>query len=357
MFDSTSGKVMWQVIVLDPDVVDDPTDDAGRWSDDGYVNGDKTAEWPEDFVLTDTFCGYMYAEYSVSRKIETSIDTVMNFKEGVLKLVLLDNKTGDVIYDEPGWTFNAFDTDGGLDPRMHNLVAKRNYLFAWGYNRGRRHGMNHGHTLLCIKVDPKNMTCKVRKTNTRLEHVMLAKTLMDRDSAQGDGKTLANAHQINHEIRIDSIGFLGFAFDGVVICQTKISCVSGRRTTFWKSKAVFSVDLDKILDIHEPSNIFSAVNFPLGGNVFDTARKISCIKDAAMDFFVPKSPEAEYYPFYQTRTGQERAQFSGIIEINNATKEPLMPKIYSFETFLEATKLSDEETKESSSRKRRRRNR
>ncbi len=233
--------------------------------------------------LTETFCGLMYM---VSSELEESwwIET------GCFKLILFDNRTGKEVYHDTCWNFyrDAFlvsDPGNAYQPRV---VASGNYLFACSLHGGQKDagGKNQYNTFLCVKFDPESKTCNVRHSSGSLENAIQA-------AMDSYPPVYAGFYE-------DELKLFGFAKEGKIIGQVvfeyKREPYRGNRC----SKTIFSVDLDKILEMHNPSSIFAAVAFPL-------RKTILGIEDSSRYW-------VNYYPLYE-RDGNDQVVFTGIMEV------------------------------------------
>ncbi len=310
MFDRSSGELLWEC--------EDVPDQA------------------YNFVLTETFCGFMYTEM----EMETSQCSIGSFN-----LVLLDCAEGNVIYHERCWDFYwKEDFDIRRSSVMPSVTASGNYLFACASSGDYpTHGLSgeFGNSLLCVKVDPESNTCKVRRTNTGLEMALYANTLSQDTDAEWINPYESPFGKVG--IEHDFVSFLGFASDSVIVGQAEFHYFGIDKSWHHHGTSVFTIDLDKILDMQEPASVFSAFNFPLRSDVFDTF--------TALDYRFNKDDAAscwKFSPYFQTeqeKDGSNKVGLAGIIEFIDKDFKPLEARLYSFKKHLEVKELiSEEET-------------
>ncbi len=198
--------------------------------------------------LTETFCGFVYTARHAQGE------------GGSFKLCLFDTLTGEEMFHESVWEF------GRSEPAQPKVIASGNYLLGCSMHEEPL----KGNGLLCLKVNPDSKTCKVRRPGTKLEYLLLAKTISGGKALDEINDYVFPTYEMYAiRIYITSLDFLGAAPHGVILCQNKVTYME-HKAWYYNGKTVFSVDLEKILHMYEPANLFSGVHFPLDHNIFKT---------------------------------------------------------------------------------------
>ncbi len=289
MFDTSTGQILWQ-----------------KEQKEGLIF--------REAVITEAFSGLFFVEV---------VEEMNGRRNGHFKLFIYNNDTGEEIYQGVPWIFQV--KISGHACASPVIAAKGNYLFALSTHARYSDDPKHEScdSFICIKVDAKNKACQVRKTSSGLDTVILAKVLQDEELDQ-EKKT---EYTVIHGYDSSILSCVGFAFDSVVLIHARLEYERDNRSSF-KAQTVCSVDLDRLMDTHEPAGVFSAINFPLGRVAFSTFHSEA------------KCVTLRHYPHYETRNrdGKGPIKLTGIVELPDNTSGPAMPKIYKFAKSLEAKK-------------------
>ncbi len=174
-------------------------------------------------------------------------------------------------------------------------------------------------------------TCKVRRISTGIESVLLAKALLElRDGGGTKDEELSISKLL--------IEFKGFAFKGVLIGGVAFDLIGGDGCIKFRGvTTVFSVDLDKILDMHEPGSVFSAIHFPLKQKILDNSNRTD-------DHFNDKLKYHPYFDFIHEDGSEEEGQvrLAGVLEVHFG-KKTILPVMHYFRRSVEITELADDE--------------
>ncbi len=313
MFDSTSGKMLWQK-QLSPNI------EPGRSK--------------SKVVLTETFCAILYKHIGNPEELPVPAS---GHSSGHISMLILDTSSGQEIYHQPCWKYCT--GMYGTILQLPQVFFEGNYLIAYS-----RHDPFDAapeiNIVMCVKVDPASKTCKVRRTSTGLEKALHMGTLSK--SNQEDRtvqQQVDNRNLLNFSFRLSSSKFLGFAHEGVAIIQLRLHFYV-LATKFCAADVVLAVNLDVILDTYEPASIFSAVNVLSGRDVYSSFLKkldSSTPDHVASDYDLP----LYYYPHYETNHVGD-VVLSGFVAVsrNDDDEDSLVPKLYSFKKRLEAKDLS-----------------
>ncbi len=304
-------------------------------------------EFLYDLFLTDTFCGFMHTDCI------SMINISLQPRRGRFELTLYENCSGWEIGTKDCWNFDfpyRIDSGGDWKRVQPKLATNGRYIFACStHGRCERNPKNdQENTLVCAKVDLERLTSTVQRTSTSLETVVLAKALLDQSNLATPVKQSSvsqNSYPTERAVfDYRTFEFLGFAFESVALIQVEYLCVTNN---FRKcGKVVMSVDLDKILNMHEPASVFSAVHFPLDKNMFEEFNQVEPqqAKSAKFGDIHPLTEDkVEHFPFYQTladEDGVDRVELAGFVEISDDDGESLRPKIHSFRVEVEFKELS-----------------
>ncbi len=290
-------------------------------------------------VLTETFCGFLYINY---------LETSMEHATGHYKLHLLDTLTGYEIYHGNCWDFEWTSEKDGIHmnpKRLPSLIANENYVLVC--NRDRTNFGSQKNNFFCLRVDS-DKTCQGRSIGTGIEPVLHAKIC---SGVEEDPERVARQHNSQRLFSIasepdmaklhDQLDLLGFAFDNVVIGQVSFSYCHEDKVSF-SAKTVFSVDLDKMMDMYEPCSVFSAIHFPLKQKMpidcsplhLSSSRSYSYIHPTNVLPYVPP----DYYAYYETT--DEATKIVGIVEVfENSDKAKSCPKLHLLKRSLEINEL------------------
>ncbi len=302
-----------------------------------------------EVTLNEKFCAILY-DSLVDQPGQENLDYPGHHSTFHIKLLVLEAVTGQVLSNEHCWTIEtSFSDDAYMGSERPKLYASGNYIFVCStppYGSDIISELGQGNILVCAKVDPESKTCKVRRSSTGLETILLAKTLFDEQERGVIRMPLEDNHEESTKPRVEidffSWHFLGFAFESVIFFETSYRYRSIRQKSY-VAQTVFSVDLDNLLDMHEPSTMFSSVNFPLGLNVVDSFVEVQ-VNPAGYPLVMNTCPGLQYIPHYQVKMDQDEKEhvvFAGIIDVGKEFNGQLMPKIYSFRRLMEAGELPD----------------
>ncbi len=317
----------------------------------GRVNDE---EFLYDLFLTETFCGFIHTGCT------TNINVVSQRREGSFELTLYETHSGLQIMTRGFWNFDfPYNLHSGIDWKrvQPKLAADGRYLFACcTHGRCERNPKgDQENTFLVAKSDFGRRAWRLHRTNTGLETVLLAKALMDQSDLLDTPaeRSSDDADHIVPRVVFDyrTFDFLGFAFESVAIIQVEYLCVTNN---FRKcGKVIMSVDLDKILNMDEPANVFSAVHFPIGKNMFEEFKQVGPQQAKSTkfgDIHSMTEDKVEYFPFYRTLPDEDgvdedweegddvedKVELDGFVEISDHQSESaLRPKIHSFRVELE----------------------
>ncbi len=299
MFDTSCGRIIWS-----------------RKETPGHeVHNDYEA------FLTESFCGLLCAQ---------DYYDPMDFPEfGYYHLRIYDNQSGQEIYKGHCGDFRY-----GEDRQYLQVAADSDYVLVCSSDLD---GPEPGMMVKCVKVDSVTKTCLVRKTSVGLGQVLLNKFTMDEECGRTREPSSSSTAPMSYpmkrpEITYGRLSILGFAFESVVLCHAHIN-YDGAELAYIAVDTVFSIDLEKILDMFEPSSLFSAVNFPLGDNVLGELMEKHNCTDKKSKIVSSDSASPKYLPYYETPAdhgGNGRVRLAGIVEIRHDMVEPLMPKVHTF---------------------------
>ncbi len=254
-------------------------------------------------ILTENFCGYMYTCYT---------SNTSTYDEGFFMILLFDNSTGKEICHDECWNFHWKTRGATLYKHLPRVVASGNYLLLCSMHGG---GVNDkrenlGDTLTCLKFDLEKKECKARKAELGLEPLLFLRCLADENAVDALG-----TQNVPTDIDMKIVNFcpLGFTYSNIVIAQLEF-WYHGATSTYQEAKTIVSIDLDKLMYMHEPSTIFAAVHFPLEKNV---------LTDCNRGQYTRNYEGPSWYPYYRTEYGGQ-VRLAGVLEVLHSPRQQVI---------------------------------
>ncbi len=251
-----------------------------------------------EIILTSSFCGF------VQRVLDEEADN--GIPEGFYRLVILDKKSGDLIYKIREFD-SAFTLHCERTMAMPHIAASGDTVCLISANTIEEN------QVVCVKVNAERKQCKVRHAITKLEGVMLRWCLAAEESI---GWMMPKSNDYNINVR--AVDIIGMVQDRVVVGQLNYQ-FSGAIQNIEREKQVdsvvlFTIDTDKFFsdddddcDIDESSTaLTTAFNLPL----------LTKIKD-----LMKSHRSTTYWPYYEALPAEEREpRLCGVVETDKTGK-------------------------------------
>ncbi len=172
-------------------------------------------------------------------------------------------------------------------------------------------------TFVCARYNPEKGTCTVRRTNTGLDQVLLAKCREMKSSLPSPCKCQPPA---NEYLTLHDVILVGMTDGATVLGQVDFTYGACQHVTcncrHHEHTAAFVLDLNTLLDMAEPAATFAAISLPFHDEML-------------LDR--PKKP-SQFCPYYTSH--EDGSALAGLVEVDKNVP-PRSTTIHSFHTALE----------------------